>query len=376
MRYYLSPNAVLKWIEIPSLYNMQTDELYELDEDSFHYLHECAGDSGCTSKEGAFTDYCVDEGLLTTKPASLKRPPLHRASCPSLRYLELQITDACNLQCNHCYLEDTTGSELAPSQVKKILSDFEEMQGLRVMITGGEPLMHSRFSELNEMLPDLFIRKVLFSNGLLLTREVLGSLNVDEIQISIDGLEQAHELLRGSGTYKISMDAVQRSRDAGFDVSIATMVHRSNLADFDNMERLFKGMGIKSWSVDIPCNTGRLRGHASLLVDPDEGGKYLGYGYGEGLHTSGAGYGCGLHLLSVMADGKIAKCSFYRNEPVDTIENGIRNAWNKLSPVRLSTLNCKCEYLEICRGGCRFRGELLEGREGRDLYRCVLYGII
>lgn len=376
MRYSLSPNAVLKWLETPSLYNINNDELYELDEDSFHYLHDCSGDGGCSSRDGAFTDYCVDEGILTKELVSLKRPPLNRASHPSLRYLELQITDACNLQCGHCYLGDAKGSELSPERMKKVLSEFEEMQGLRVMLTGGEPLLHSRFNELNEMLPDLFLRKVLFSNGVLLTRNILGSLNVDEIQISVDGMEGAHDLLRGSGTHKSAMKAVQNALDAGFDVSIATMVHRSNLGDFDKMERLFKGMGIKSWSVDIPCNAGRLMDHGSFLVDPVEGGKYLGYGYGDGLHSSGSGYGCGLHLLSVMADGRIAKCSFYRDQPIDVAENGLRNAWNKLTPIRLNSLTCKCEYLEICRGGCRYRGELLEGKGGRDLYRCSLYGII
>jgi MoaA/NifB/PqqE/SkfB family radical SAM enzyme len=79
---------------------------------------------------------------------------------------------------------------------------------------------------------------------------------IDEIQVSIDGLETAHDALRGHGTFCRAMEAVKNSLESGFDVSISTMVHRENLLDFDEMEHLFKNMGIKEWTVDVPCTTG------------------------------------------------------------------------------------------------------------------------
>jgi radical SAM protein with 4Fe4S-binding SPASM domain len=376
MTYYLSRRAVLKWLETPSVYQLSKDELYELDGDSFRFLKNCSSSDGCAPQDGAFTDYCVEEGLLTKEPVAIVRPALKQAPEPSLRYLELQLTDACNLKCKHCYIGDADHHELAPKQVAGILHEFVEMQGLRVLITGGEPLLHSKFKEINELLPEFFIRKILFTNGILLTKETLKTLKVDEIQISIDGLEPAHDRVRGTGTFNRSLEAMQLALDSGFDVSVSTMVHKFNLADFDSMERLFKGMGIKDWTVDVPCRTGRLKEHEEFLVAPEEGGKFLGYGYGGGLHSASQGYGCGLHLLSVMADGKIAKCTFYHDQPVGSLELGLRAAWSALKPIRLKDLTCRCEYLEICRGGCRYRAELLEGKNGRDFYRCKLYDIL
>jgi radical SAM protein with 4Fe4S-binding SPASM domain len=376
MSYHLARRAVLKWLETPSVYQLAKDELYELDNDSFRFLKSCASHEGCTSKDSAFIDYCIEEGILTTEKVSVQRPVLNQSPKPSLRYLELQITDACNLRCRHCYIDDSGGSELAPSQVRDLLVEFEGMQGLRVLITGGEPLLHSKFEEINEMLPDFFLRKVLFTNGMLLKKGHLKSLKVDEIQVSIDGLEQAHDKLRGNGTFTCSMDAIRHALDAGLDVSVSTMVHRENLNDFDGMERLFKDMGVKDWTVDVPCATGRLRENTEFLVSPEVGGKYLGYGYGVGLHSSNQGYGCGLHLMAVMADGKIAKCTFFRDRAVGTADNGLLSAWHNVQPVLLKDLSCNCEYLEVCRGGCRYRAELLEGKGGKDPYRCMLYGII
>ena len=376
MRYHLARRAVLKLLETPSVYQLAKDELYELDSASFSFLKNCASRDGGASTNSAFTDYCLEEGLLTTTPGAVQRPALKQAPDPSLRYLELQVTDACNLRCKHCYIGDTDHNELTPKQVAGILREFEEMQGLRVLITGGEPLVHGKFNELNEMLPDFFIRKVLFTNGVLLTKKALKALKVDEIQVSIDGLEPAHDRLRGTGTFTRSLEAMKQALDLGFDVSVSTMVHQCNLADFDSMEQLFRGMGIKDWTVDVPCLIGRLKEHAELYVSPEEGGKFLGYGYGGGLHSPNTGYGCGLHLMSVMADGRIAKCTFYHDRPVGNLELGLRATWSAVKPVRLKDLACDCEYLEVCRGGCRYRAELLEGENGKDRYRCMLYGIL
>lgn len=378
MRYYLSPEAVLRHLETPSVYHIRNDELYELDESSFAFLKACSADSGYDAKESAFIDYCLSEGILTTEFSGRRRPLLAPAPAPSLRYLELQITNDCNLRCRHCYIGDGQRHELSLDQVNSVLKEFEDMQGLRVMITGGEPLLHSRFNEINEILPEFALRKVLFTNGTMLRDEVIKRLNVDEVQVSIDGLEASHDAVRGKGMFSRAMDAVRRSLDAGLDVSIATMVLRGNTADFAQMERVFREMGVKEWTVDVPCRTGRLAQNMELLPSLEEAGRCLSYGYGGGVHQTGMGYGCGLHLMAVCADGRAAKCSFYADEgrAVGSIDEGLRTCWARVRPVRLSSLACDCDFIEVCRGGCRYRAELHQGLGGKDIYRCALYGAL
>lgn len=376
MRYFLTENSVLKWIETPSIYQIKADELYELDDDSFKFLRECASEDGGHSTDNEFVDYCLQERLLTTQKISMGRPPIIKAPQPSLRYLELQITDRCNLRCKHCYIGDKTPQELSVKQIRAILKEFEEMQGLRLMITGGEPLLHSNFDAINEILPDFLIRTVLFTNGLLMNKNLLRHLHVDEIQVSIDGLEKAHDALRGKGTFRKAFSAVELAKEQGFEVSVATMVHARDLEDFEEMEKLFSGLGIKDWTVDVPCITGRLESSTGFQVTPEVGGKYLRYGYGAGLHAGETGFGCGLHLMSVMADGKVTKCTFYSDKPVGTINEGLRQCWEKTTPVYLKDLSCDCQFLESCRGGCRYRAELLGNPLGKDLYKCSFHDIL
>lgn len=371
MTFYLSEYVCLKWLESPSLYHIKKDELYELDEKAFDFLRRC--EDGCSSDNKDFIDYCLKEGLLTEKKIERKRPPLNKSPDPSLRYLELQITERCNLRCRHCYIKEHRPIDLSFESIKRVLKEFEELQGLRVLISGGEPLMHPDFERINEILPEFFLRKVLFTNGMLLSRDLLKSLNLEEIQISMDGLQKGHEALRGKGTFKKAMRAIELALEEEFDVSIATMVHTENIDEFDEMEKLFKSLGIKEWNVDVPCAIGTLKNYPYFQLKPEEAGRFLRYGFGGGLHSSFEGFACGLHLIAVMADGRVAKCTFYGEQPVGTIEDGLRACWSRIRPVSLRELRCDCEYIDLCRGGCRYRALLSGDEYDIDPYRCIMY---
>ena len=389
MRYYLSGDCVLKRLETPAVYDIINDELYELDEEAFGFLERCAAPGGCAAESGsrAFTDYCLSEGILTSESAAVSRPPLAQSPVPSLRYLELQITDRCNLKCKHCYIGSPAHNELPVRTIEDILEEFEAMQGLRLLITGGEPLLHSRFEEINAMLPRYGFRKVLFTNGMLMEPEHFKGLRVHEIQFSVDGLERGHDALRGKGAHGVVMRKLEAARAAGLAVSVATMVHKENLGEFDAMDALFRSIGIRDWTVDVPCVAGRLEENPLLHVRPDEAGRYLNYGFGGGMHGGSGGYACGLHLGAVLANGTICKCVFYSGAPAGAARDGLRKCWEAIRPLRLDELECarlSCPVIESCRGGCRFRAEHASARPAgcaemsvrRDLYKCFGYGIM
>ncbi len=394
MRYYLANNFVLKRLETPALYDISGDELYELDETAFLFLKKSAESEGCSgdSADKEFLEYCISEGILSDTHVRAPIPhtvfPPGPSAFPSLRYLELQITDRCNLRCRHCYIDHAEQNELSSGVIRDLLDEFEVMQGLRLLITGGEPLAHRDFDSINALLTGYGFRKILFTNGLLLDREVLRKLNVDEIQFSVDGMENGHNALRGEGTYKKVIKSIEGAKALGLAVSVASMVHGGNLGEFPAMEAFFKGMGIKDWTVDVPCTSGRLKHNALFHVPPAKAGQYLNYGFGGGLHSGGDGYACGLHLMSVLANGAVAKCAFYAESPLGSAREGLRECWTRLKPVKLEELQCAgvcCPVIDECRGGCRFRASTDDHLPGskseevqsrRDIYKCFAYGII
>lgn len=370
---YLSARCALRLLESPSVYDVSSDELYEVDDEGFEFLRKASEPDGNPSDETEFVSFCLNEGILTEEPISVTRPILKQAPSPSLRYLELQITNHCNLHCKHCYIGSPVQHEMSIEDIRKVLRDFEDLQGLRVLITGGEPLLHTKWSMINSMLHELSLRKILFTNGTIPIAD-LDRLNVDEIQVSIDGLETSNDALRGRGSYRKSMAFLRQVLEAGLTASVSTMIHKANLTDFEEMSKIFNEMGIWEWTVDVPCAEGNLKTNPDLRVSPETAGKLLSFGFGGGLHGGGAGYACGAHLMAVSPEGNCARCTFYMDKPVGTIRDGLAECWGRIKPTAIDETDCRsCEAKDECRGGCRFRATLETHALGRDLYRCALY---
>jgi radical SAM protein with 4Fe4S-binding SPASM domain len=376
----LAPGHILRELESPVVYDINKDELYELDDEAFKFLKKCNGrnpfpDLLINGKSDENINFMLDEGIIRiTDGNELKKVRSPRSPIPSLRYLLLNITNKCNLTCKHCYLQVPGKLEIDPGIFEKAVSQFEEMGGLKLMISGGEPLIHSRFWELMEILPSYDLRVVVLSNGTLIDKTTAKKLSgfVQEVQISIDGI-QSHDLLRGKGSYARSMKGISNLNESGIPVSIATMAHRFNTGEFDKMENLFSKTGAISWSVDVPCVVGRLCENRDFVLDLEEAAKFLKYGFGAGAHESTGDHTCGSHLCSVAPDGSVSKCGFFENEPAGDV-NDLRSAWEnicKSSLWKLDELECKdCVVLHECKGGCRFRAKQYKGILAPDPLMC------
>lgn len=376
----LTPDCSPKLLEEPCVYNRATDDLYILNVEAVEFLARCAeGAEPPTDKESAeFIEFCLDEYIL--QPASEpseRKLLLNQSPIPSLRYLLLHITDRCNLRCRHCFIGECGSTDLPLEKIRAVVDEFESMQGLRLLISGGEPLLHRDFWKLNDLIAERDLRTVMLSNGTLIDAETAGRLRVQEVQVSLDGMTAAHDYLRGEGNFARSVAGIGHLTVAGIQVSVATMVHSRNLDDFGELEQLVKDLGAREWAVDLPSAAGRLEQESGLMVDPATAGPYLNLSFGGAIHEPVGGYACGAHLMAVMADSIAAKCGFYAGRPVGTISEGLAACWQRIRKIPLAELECDCEFVEDCRGGCRFRaaGYYNSGR-GPDLCQCYRYGVL
>lgn len=379
--YYLKENFFIKLIEFPALYNVKTDELYCLDQRALEFLRKVEIHTLNNEDKEEFQDlinFCLGEGIITDKPIKRLHPKIKQAPLPSLRYLELQITKRCNLRCKHCFVGKGGEVDLPIDKIYKILKDFEELQGLRLIITGGEPLLHPQFYKINNLLPKLAFRKILFTNGIILTEAWLNKLNVQEIQISLDGIKEGHESLRGKNTFDRTLSAIKRAITKGFDVSVATVIHKKNLHEFDKLEELIKNLGVREWTVDALTLSGNLKFNQDFWVEPEVAGKIMGkYGFTKEEHPKAEGYGCGPHLLAVLATGEAAFCSFFEETPLGNIDEGLKKLWKKKKFILLKDLECNqinCPFINECFGGCRYRALTLSGKQNsRDIFKCYQF---
>jgi radical SAM protein with 4Fe4S-binding SPASM domain len=365
-------------LETPCVYNKVTDELYELGDEAVLFLKKCDGTLTLDELGGdpEFLSYCFKEHIIGKIDYPHRRYfNIAPSPTPSLRYLELHLTNRCNLKCRHCYLGDGASKDINLLAAFKVFDEFNTMQGLRMLVTGGEPLLHPGFWYMNERIQDYGFRGILLSNGTLITKDVASRLKFHEVQVSIDGMEESHDKLRGQGAFKATIHGIENLAAAGIKVSAATMVTSVNRDDFDQLGKLMDSLGVTEWAVDVPSPAGRLKENLDLLLPPEEAAPYLSYGFGAGHHESPAGYGCGAHLCAVGTEGQVAKCGYYLDNPVGYVFDGLGSCWEKVAPISLESLECDCEYKDACKGGCRFRAASYTDAYGPDPVRCHQLGV-
>ncbi len=371
----LQPQVSLKNLEQPSVYHIGRDELYEIDEKALAFLARCNGSvpGGILTAEAEFVEYCLGEGLLE----ALSQPQPIPVTCynapePSLRYLELQLLHRCNLQCRHCYLGDKKQDMLLLDDALAIAHQFSSLGGLRLLISGGEPVMYPYLKDFIAETSDLKLRRVLLTNGTLITKKNISWLSVDNIQFSLDGWQQGHDVLRGPGTFERTLRGVQLARQAGIPVSLATMIHKGNLDEFKRLQDFAEEIGATAWDIDVLCMAGMLRQHQDLTVPYEAAAAYRHYSYGNSYHGSSDGFACGRHLMTVLPTGSAVKCGFYEDEPLGDARHSLSACWLKRQHIALTQLECRnCRFLDDCAGGCRFRAPY---PLAPDPAMCAFYG--
>ncbi len=374
----LGTGFFLKSLEEPCAYNALSDELYALSPDAFAFLRLCDGTRTAADlrPEADFLTSCLEMGVLEAlDEPRFREIAIGENEFPSLRYLMLEVTDRCNLRCRHCYLGEAGSRDLDLETALRALDDFGAMGGLRLMVTGGEPLLYPHFDLLNRSLADLPYRCVLITNGIALDGERIRRLRFREIQFSVDGLEGGHDYLRGKGTFRKVMRSLRLALQAGFDVSVATVIHSRNLSELAALGETLFEMDVSSWTLEFPVPSGRMGENRELLPSPEEAAPFFELEWGWGAHEGAEGYACGAHLACLEPGGNLVKCGYYRGIVGGAVAGaGLRRAWRELPKMRLRGSCADCELLAECGGGCRYRAELLAGEGGPDPVMCSRLG--
>jgi Fe-coproporphyrin III synthase len=134
--------------------------------------------------------------LLQIAPFTSVNREAHRIT--SLPVLVLNVHTRCNCRCVMCDIWKTTESrELTAADLERQLDSIRSL-GIRwVVLTGGEPLLHSHLDRLVAILREENIRITLLTTGLLLQRHAaMVASNVNDVIISLDGPPEIHDRIR------------------------------------------------------------------------------------------------------------------------------------------------------------------------------------
>jgi MoaA/NifB/PqqE/SkfB family radical SAM enzyme len=117
----------------------------------------------------------------------------------SLPILALVVHTACNCRCVMCdiWKANAAGRELSDEVLSAHVGAIRRLRVRRVMLTGGEPLLHSNLWSLCDRLRAEGISITLVTTGLLAARSARAiASRIDTVVISLDGSPPIHDLVR------------------------------------------------------------------------------------------------------------------------------------------------------------------------------------
>jgi SynChlorMet cassette radical SAM/SPASM protein ScmE len=178
--------------------------------------------------------------------------------------VRILLTNKCNLNCNFCLIDAQKNPNKEELKTTEWLTFFERLKELRVFnvsISGGETfLRNDLFVLLRKLRENRMHRITLLTNGTLITEEIanqLTQLDIKNISISVDGLEETHDQIRGKGSFKKTIKGIQNLINMGIKPMMSFTPVRSNYKELGALIDTIRSMGLFSIQVNTLSPEGR-----------------------------------------------------------------------------------------------------------------------
>ncbi len=173
------------------------------------------------------------------------------------------VTNLCNAHCVHC--SSSAGcclpDELNSDEAHQLIDQLADVGCIDLALSGGEPLLRPDIEELIEHAVRRNLQLGLGTNGWWLTPEKasrLKKLGIKRVQISLDGLGEVHDKVRGlPGLFNRVKEAIQASLQAGLQTHLCFTPHSGNIEDLEDVIDFAAEMGIHLFNLSQFVPVGR-----------------------------------------------------------------------------------------------------------------------
>jgi radical SAM protein with 4Fe4S-binding SPASM domain len=325
-----------------------------------------------------------------------------------------EITLACDLACQHCGSRAgrRRRDELTTAEGLDLIGQIAELGARDVGLIGGEAYLRKDWLQLVRAIRDHGMDCGLQSGGRNLTSERLAmaaDAGVQAVGISIDGLRDLHDELRGvPGSFDLALAALRAIGANGMAAAVNTQINARSMPQLREIMELVIEAGATNWQFALTVAMGNAADRPELLLQPwqllelmpllaelslearERGlcmqpANNIGYFgpyeaiirnvFDEEIHWHGCS--AGDTVLGIEADGTIKSCpglpSPYAGGNVR--DKRLRDIWENADPIaftRRRTVDdlwgfCRtCYYAEVCLAGCTWTSHALFGRPGNN----------
>lgn len=192
--------------------------------------------------------------------------------------LKWDIANSCNLHCKHCgaaYYLDRAPVELELDELLRACDSIIACRFDHVVLLGGEPfILGDTLLRVTERLADGGVKVTITTNGTLINFSMAEKLirsGVQGIIVSLDGEENACDMLRGKGVFSKSISGIQAflsacsSNQVDPNIEINTVLNRYNFFKVGDLLPTLKQLRVKRWNIFSLVNVGRAVDNRDIL---------------------------------------------------------------------------------------------------------------
>jgi selenobiotic family peptide radical SAM maturase len=339
----------------------------------------------------AAVDTAVHRGIVLSPGTRIRRDPETFPTgeitdesffSSSVFTLQWHITQSCDLHCKHCY-DRSDRSPMGLDQALRILDDLRSFCRSRfvrgqVSFSGGNPLLYPHFNELYRAALERGLEVAIIGNPAPRKRieEILEIRKPAFYQVSLEGLQEHNDAIRGPGHFGRTMEFLGVLRDLGVYSMVMLTLTRDNMDDVLPLAEMLRD------SVDsFTFNRLSMVGEGANLHLPEKKAfrafldKYMEAAgrnpiiglkdnllnilrLRKGMEPFGGctGYGCGaaFNFLAVLSDGEAHACRKFPSPIGNVFRQGLEEIYD--SPMaRRYRGGCeacrRCAIRPVC-GGC------------------------
>lgn len=338
-------------------------------------------------------------------------------------YAVWETTLKCNLACTHCGSRagEARVNELSRAEAFDLVRQMAEVGITEVTMIGGEAFLRSDWLDIAEEITHQGMICSMTTGGYGINRTTaqrMKDAGINQISVSVDGMRQTHDKLRGKiDSWRYAFETMEHLNAVGLYFGANTQVNRLSAPEFPLLYQALVDAGAKAWQIQMTVPMGNAADNSDILMQPHEllifhpllahlakrgyqQGFYVqpgnNYGYygpydrmlrGFGHETEFSFWrGCyaGLSTIGIEADGTIKGCP---SLPTAAYSGGsIRDAslveilterdeltFNLKAGTAAGTEHlwgfCKtCDFAALCRGACNWTAHVFFDRRGNNPY--------